>query len=177
MLQWECENAGINICLHKGCEYHVASWMIEDFSNGLWPTLAGTRYVLIEFDEDEDYLTLKGRIRSLHEAGFYPIVAHAERISCLAEKVERFSELNRMGARIQITAGAILGENGRQTANLCMGLIEKDYVQYVATDAHHTDNRKPNLGECFRFVSKQVGIMKARELMVFNPKKICGKEN
>lgn len=176
-VQRESRKAGINISLHMGCEYHVTPWMLEDYTQGYWPTLAGSRFVLIEFDEDESFLMIKGRIMSLEEAGFRPVIAHAERIYCLLDKPERFSELKKAGAEMQLTAGAVLGEDGKEIAGECLQLIRQDKVQYIATDAHHLHRRQPDLGKCFRYVTQEAGKMKAIELMCSNPRKICGEEN
>ena len=68
--------------LYLGCECHRYSGMAQDLRKGILPTLAESRYVLVEFSGIDPYSRIRAVIYELTSAGFVPIIAHVER--CLS---------------------------------------------------------------------------------------------
>ena len=47
--------------------------------------------------------------------------------------------------------------------------MENDKIHFIASDAHNTKKRKPNLGKCSEFVLKKMGKDYARKIFCHNP--------
>ena len=175
-LQGLLDNVEIPVAIHLGCEYHASSHMVPDLKNRRRPTLDGSAFVLTEFSGTDRYSVITHQIDDLLTAGFLPIIAHAERIDCLAAISGRFEELVRQGAQIQITASTLLGRNGWGAGRLCRKMVRSGVVRYVASDAHNTGDRAPDLQECGEYLLRKFGAETAKELLVTNPQKILRKK-
>ena len=166
----------IDIRLYPGNEIYYHSEAVAQALEGGLCTLAGSSYVLVEFNPmDEFEYIINGLYQFLSE-GFRPVLAHVERYRCMTSKTDRTEELTGMGAYIQVNAGSIMGHYGLQTKGFARGLLKKDLVHFVATDAHDAKNRAPELEECARFLTKRFGEDYTRELLYENPMKIVRNE-
>ena len=117
-------------------------------------TLAGSRYVLVEFKPSDGYQTIRRAVRELVQAGFIPVLAHAERYLCLRE-TGRTGELIQCGACLQVNAESLLGGLFDRTAAWCFQEIRKGRIHFAASDMHRPDMRPPRLEEAFRKLSKK----------------------
>lgn len=148
-------------------------WELPD---GRLPTLAGSRYVLLEFDRHglgPDPLEL---IHELRIADWFPVVAHPERISWLASDPPLLRECVASGAHLQLTAMSLTGQLGQRLEALSISLIDQDLVAFIASDAHGVGLRPPGLGRAFRLVEARWGREKARRLLIDHPQCILDDE-
>ena len=164
----------IGIDLYLGCEYHRSSSMVRNLDEGKRPTLAGSKYVLTEFSAAHSYEKLRSQIYDLVVRGYIPVIAHIERYPALMKDFDRVEDLIDMGAKMQITSSAIIGETGWKAKRLCKKLIQEDFVDYIASDAHDLAKRRPNLGECADYLEKKKGRAYVHKIMRENPRKILG---
>lgn len=167
---------GINIRLHPGNEIYYHSEAISQALEGNLCTLAGSSYVLVEFNPMDEFEYIRNGLYQFLAEGFRPILAHVERYRCMTGKADRAEDLIGMGAYIQVNAGSIMGQYGLQTRLFTRGLLKKDLVHFVATDAHDTGNRAPELKECARFLTKKFGEDYTEELLYDHPMKILQNE-
>src|SRR5699024_10603903 len=58
-------------------------------------------------------------------------------------------ELISNGALSQVTASSLTGELGKNLQKLSIQMIEHNLIHFVASDAHHPENRPFGLGELF----------------------------
>ena len=100
------------IRLHLGCEYYREIGMAEKLKRGFRPTLAGGKYVLVEFSSMDSYARIRSELYELVTAGYIPIVAHAERYDAFLRSLDNISNAIALGAQIQVNADSILGKNG-----------------------------------------------------------------
>lgn len=171
-MRLQAREEGIRVRIYSGCEYHSRSKMVDDLNNKKRPTLVGTPYVLTEFSGSDSYNLIRKQIYDLIVAGYRPIIAHVERYNALTKNAVLIQDLINLGAEIQITSGSLLGDFGRPTRKFCLNLMDEHRVHYIASDAHNTIDRIPNLGTCADFVEKKFGIEYARQLFLENPGKI-----
>lgn len=132
-------------------------------------TLAGSRYLLLEFDHHgpgPDPLEL---IHELRIAGWFPILAHPERIAWLAGQTSLVRQLVEDGAHLQITAMSLTGELGRRLQDLTVSWIESGLVDFVASDAHRIDIRPPGLSPARQTLTRLWGEETARRLLFEHP--------
>ena len=165
---------GIGIDLYLGCEYHSSSSMVSNLNEGKRPTLAGSRFVLVEFSAAHSYEKIRSQIYDLIVGGYIPVIAHIERYPALMKDLDRVEDLIDMGALMQISASAVIGDAGWKAKRLCKKLIQEDFVDYIASDAHDPVRRRPNLGECADYLEKKMGRAYVNKIMRENPRKILG---
>ena len=159
-------NMGVSMSL--GCEYYRNEQIIDHMDNRKRPSMAGSRYVLIEFSMNDLFPTIRNYVYELITHGYQPIIAHVERYFC-CQKMEKIQELKDMGALIQVNAGSVLGEEGWKLKKFCLELMKKDLIDFIASDTHNTSDRKLNLKKCASYVTKKMGKQYAERIFFNNP--------
>ncbi len=160
------------IQLYLGCEIHYCFQMAEVMERKSLPSLAGSRYVLVEYSGNTDYHSMKENIYHLRSNGYWPVIAHVERYECLRQKETRIKELIELGAKMQVNAESLLGRCGLRTKMFCKRLIRRDQLTYLASDTHGIMRRPPMLGDCASYLSRKYGTEYARRILIENPEKI-----
>ncbi len=157
----------LEICL--GREYHANNDMIEELNQDETLRINGGQYVLVEFSSSHAYSKVRNWIYQLITSGYKPIVAHIERYPMVIDKMEKIEELIRLGAKVQVSSGAVLGEHGLSAKLFSRKLLKKHMVHFIGSDAHDLEKRKPNLDLCAAYVEKKYGETYAREIFIENP--------
>lgn len=168
-LRKEMGREGIDIRLYTGNEFYYYDGMFRELEESRACAMAGSSYVLIEFNPMERFGYIRGGLYEALAHGYKPILAHAERYACLLGKVEWMEELSRMGSLIQVNAGSILGKAGFGTKQFTKKLLKESLVHFVATDAHDIEKRRPELSECGKYIRKKYGDDYAARLFCENP--------
>ena len=158
----------MGVSMSLGCEYYRNEQIIDHMDNRKRPSMAGSRYVLIEFSMNDLFPTVRNYVYELVTHGCQPIVAHVEQYFC-CQKMEKIQELKDMGALVQLNAGSVLGEEGWKLKIFCLDLMKKDLVDFVASDTHNTSDRKLNLKKCASYVTKKMGKQYAERIFFNNP--------
>ena len=158
----------MGVSMSLGCEYYRNEQIIDHMDNRKRPSMAGSRYVLIEFSMNDLFPTVRNYVYELVTHGCQPIVAHVERYFC-CQKMEKIQELKDMGALIQVNAGSVLGEEGWKLKKFCLELMKKDLIDFIASDTHNTSDRKLNLKKCASYVTKKMGKQYAERIFFNNP--------
>ena len=156
-LEEKKQAAGLSVRLHLGNEIYYSSEVIAALREGKIFTMAGSSYVLVEFNPGEDYTYIRGAAYNLLAEGYSPILAHIERYKCLMEKKIRVEELYDMGCCLQVNASSITGGNGMESKRNVKWLLKREYVQFVASDCHDDKRRKPGLAEAAGYVERKYG--------------------
>ncbi|MBP3803185.1 MAG: protein tyrosine phosphatase [Oribacterium sp.] len=167
-------DAGIQVRLYSGNEVLYFESMTEHLKKGEILTLAGSRYTLIEFYPMESYKTILRCVRNVRNAGFLPVIAHAERFKGLREN--GLGEVIGLGAYIQLSTepigrkgfGAILDGETRFVRNA----LKQKEVHFLGTDMHRVDTRPPVIRDALRWISKNLDKDYANQLLFVNGLKI-----
>lgn len=140
----------LKINLHLGAEVKYIKYLITDYHKN---KIENTNYILMEFSwEKKD--DVHGVLKELKEEGFKPIVAHVERYSYLT--LEDYKKLKADGILLQVNTNAVLGterELWTKNANI---LLSERLVDFIATDAHNTENRAPNIKEAYQYLTSKL---------------------
>jgi len=158
--------------LELGAEITVDSDLLREidrFPQGPLLPLAGSRYLLLELSPGLGQEELRALVHELLVAGWWPIVAHAERYPWLAAEPAHLIELHELGAQLQITAMALTGGFGRRAQACAEFMLEHGIVDVVASDAHDPLDRPPLLSEGRLVVASRWGETRAARLFEENP--------
>jgi protein-tyrosine phosphatase len=153
-----------------GCELYYSESAVDGLLQGKVPTLADSKYVLVEFHPTVCYFDLKNAIQKLTVSGFIPIIAHAERYGCLRK--ESTEHLVELGAYIQLNARSVLGKSGLEPKQFCKKLLKSGLVHFIASDAHDLKRRSSGLSDCVKHIEKKYSQKYAERIFYKNPMKI-----
>ena len=142
--------------LYLGNELLYEDGIVEDIKNGLVHTMAGTKYVLAEFNIQISYQGIYRAMKELTQARFRPIIAHVERYHCLAGHMERMEELEEMGIYFQMNAESVLGSFFDEGVRWCRKLMKQEKISFLGTDAHNLENRAPNMREALEWMYRKL---------------------
>ena len=139
------EDRQIPVQLHLGCEMLVFADTVDNcirkLNDGRYPTLAGSRFVLTEFDPYETRDNMERCVERIIAAEYVPVIAHAERYRRITMPDVR--ALKDLGTMIQINAYSIANEKNSQTRQLANDCLSERLVDFVGSDAHRLDHRSP----------------------------------
>lgn len=164
----------IEIELYIGSELYYRSGLSEEIENGMSATLAGSRYVLLEFTPLEDFDYIRNGCYALLTCGYYPVLAHVERYQNVCSKKYGIDELIDMGCYIQVNAGSVMGKAGPKAKRFVRNILKRRQVHFIATDAHDLKKRSPCLSDCANFISKKYGEDYSEKLFCENPMCVIG---
>lgn len=169
------KTTGDTIDLHLGAEIRVGKGFmrdLENFDNSGLASLAGSDYLLLEFERRELSVDPIEIVERVQAAGWRPIVAHPELIERFVEDLELAKTLVDTGALLQITGTSITGEFGLEPKERATALMESGLVHFVASDCHGHRHRPPGLKSAFAKIANLFGRDYATRLMIDNPKAV-----
>ena len=148
--------------LYKGCEIlgeqDKMEAIVRKIRDDIYPTMNGSKYILMEFDPDET-----GGMREIEyclkfslDAGFIPIVAHVERYKNLYDEpyekpydkqLSNLQFIKELGCKVQINLYSVEQDKGsvgsgsrKELANL---FLRNKLVDFVGTDTHNLYYKSP----------------------------------
>lgn len=156
----------LNINIHLGSELKYHSNLEIDYENNL---MANSNYILMEFSwstyEDIHYV-----LQTLQNKGYIPIVAHIERYSYLSK--EDYFKIKANGNLIQVNTDALLSLGRPHWNENAKYLLDNKLVDFIASDAHNTTNRPPNLKEVYNNIKTQVEEQYLKDIFYNNALKV-----
>lgn len=154
--------------LYLGQELSYKHGTEDALKRGAAFTLAGSRYALVEFEPEEEYSRIRDGLQAIQMAGYWPILAHAERCNRLAANVDYIEELVHMGVYIQVNARSITGENGWQCKSCTKKLLKYEWIHFIASDGHDTKKRIPVIQKAYQHIARRYGKSYAERLVSEN---------
>lgn len=146
-LQGELNAHGISLELVIGADVHMFPDVINGLKCGIIPTLNHSRYFLLEPSHHVPVLGFLDQIGNFLNVGYIPVITHPERLHWIDEHYEAFVEAAKLGAWIQLTAGAVCGDFGKPAQKYAERFLADGYVHIIASDAHGTNRRPPILSK------------------------------
>ncbi len=146
---------GILMDIYPGNEIYYGVDTVEMLEKGEVLTLAGSRYVLVEFDQEDSYQTIYRAVRELRYNRYIPIIAHVERYFCM-HNMERLAELKEMGALLQVNVSAFQGGLFDRRSNMTKRWMKQGVVDFIASDMHDLTERPPLSKEGLQWVHKKL---------------------
>lgn len=156
--------------LHLGCELYISKDYLEILDQKPYPfTINKSRYILTEFPRTIKKSELLDIIHEIRIRDYIPVIAHAEVYPELMTDISSITQLRTEGACIQITASSLLGKLGSEIAGSLKQLTALGQIDFIATDAHSSERRKPILSKARDYVSSRYGKAMAQAIFDDNP--------
>jgi protein-tyrosine phosphatase len=148
--------------LHRGAEVMLDRPVARPVALARNVTLAGSRYMLVEFPRMVPYDVVVNALTQVVELGLVPLLAHPERYSCCSPDAVR--HWRTIGAKMQVDATTLVaaqtrGQRARQ-------LVSEGLADILAGD-NHGDDRTVATGA--RFLEAQDGWEQVELLLMRNP--------
>lgn len=175
-LQTALDDHGIALQLVTGADVHIVPDFIAGLRSGHLLSLADSRYVLVEPPHHVAPPRLDDLLFRMMAAGYVPIITHPERLTWVRSQYDTIREFVRRGVWMQITAGSLAGRFGRGAQYWAERMLDEGCVHILATDAHDTERRPPDLGEGRELAARRVGTDEAEHLVATRPKAIVGNQ-
>lgn len=135
-----------------GQETYYHEGLVENLREGKGLTLAGSRYVLVEFDPGVPYPDLFQAVRKMTMARYIPVIAHMERYACLRED-ENLPGLLQCDCRLQMNYSSLEGKGiWDREALWCRRQVMEGRIWCLGTDMHRMDYRKPDMEGSLRWL-------------------------
>lgn len=171
-LQAELDREGIELRLCVGADTHLAPDLVENLRAGRIPTLAGSRYLLLEPPHHVAPPRFEGSLFLLMASGYVPVITHPERLSWIETHYDVFGRLASNGVWMQLTAGSLTGRFGRRPKYWAERMLDEGLVDILATDAHNIPKRAPLLAEAREAAALRVGSDEAWHMVHTRPQGI-----
>ena len=149
-MRFRAELAARDIALEIGyaAEVRIGTEVIALAENETLPLLGsadGYGLVLLEFP-DSHILPGSDKLAAwLLKRGIRPVIAHPERNKEIMRNVDAVAPFVQMGCWLQLTAGSVAGVFGPRCSERSRQLLERGWVQVIASDAHDMPARQPEL--------------------------------
>lgn len=132
-------------------------------------TLAGSRYILVEFSPKESYNTMYKGLAGLIQAGYIPIIAHIERYHCVHKKDHLINDLVRMGCYIQMNCNSLSGGIFDRAVRRNRKLLKLGLVHLLGSDCHDDKIRVPNIGTTVNILQGRYEVELLDRVLYRNP--------
>ena len=171
-LQQILDNEGIDLRILPGMEVFARDNLKEVLDSGNFLTLGGSKYLLVEFDFDDDTEFMEYSFSLIRQKGLVPVMAHPERYTEIQDDPERIVPFFESGTIIQVNRGSALGSFGKAPREAVKWILERGLAHVMASDAHGLEHRTPDLSEGYDYVTSHYSGFYADILMSRNPGRI-----
>ena len=168
-LQKRLDDAAIPLRLVSGADNHIIPDFVAGLKQGRLLPLGESCYVLVEPPHHIAPARLEDLFFNILVGGYIPILTHPERLSWIESKYGVMTALAEKGVWMQLTSGSLSGRFGRRPRYWAQRMLEEGIVQILATDAHDTTRRPPDLAKGMREAERLVGAEEAQHLVVTRP--------
>lgn len=153
--------------LHRGAEIMLDRPLPAKVAQDRQVTLAGTRFVLVEFPRLVTFQAAAAALAHVVEIGLTPVLAHPERYACCTpEAVRRWRAI---GAVSQVDGPTLSSTRGR--GERARALLAEGQADILAGDNHGDDR---SLLAPRELLHRHGGELQARLLLEVNPAAILG---
>lgn len=135
------------------------------------------RYILVDLPLADAPLVMEETLFRIQLRGLRPILAHPERNRYLAENLGKVRELHERGIILQVNAGSLRGMYGRTARRTALALLDEGLASLVASDAHRSRGRDPDLSGAWAAARRRWGQKRADLLFAENPSLILAGED
>lgn len=155
--------------VYFGCEFYAASNTNFLLERGIYATLAGGRYLLVEFDFSSSLQYIRDVLASVAAHGLIPVLAHPERYIRIQADQRPIYDWVLSGCIIQVNKSSLEGKFGRGAFLCADSLMRHGLVHVVASDTHSVRERTPDLSHVYALIAEKYSQKMADMLLSINP--------
>ncbi|MEE9447209.1 MAG: CpsB/CapC family capsule biosynthesis tyrosine phosphatase, partial [Arenicellales bacterium] len=171
--QLALDQNNIALKIHPGSELHVMPELPEHLESGMACTYANkNKAVLLELPKHTLPTGAENIIEQVAYMGLTPIIAHPERNSALCADPEILREWVQSGWKFQLTNQSCSGQFGEAIQDACYYWLERGWIHFIASDAHRTQGRSPDMRKGVKQIADWFGDEVAQLLSYDNPKSL-----
>lgn len=163
---------GLALTLLPGAEVLCTRHLAHLLDDGCFVTLAGSRYLLVEFPFHEEAAYMHDMLRTVTQHGLVPVIAHPERYRAVQHFPQLAAQWFDRGYALQLNAQSLTGEHGREAHRAAMYLVHNGLAHAVAADGHSIEGRLPQLHRAQRVLEERFGPACAQALLCDGPERI-----
>lgn len=163
--------SGYAMRIYPGQEIFYRDSVIKELEEGKLLTLADSAYVLVEFLPETAYSVIAKAARQFAGSGYWMILAHAERYSCI-RKEKYLDELLHLGVYIQINARTVGGNWYDSSTRWCRKVLKERKAHFISSDMHNTRERKPEFSRALEWMQKNLKETYTEEICWKNTRKL-----
>ena len=157
------KDKGLDIELLLGNELYIHSSLDKLLLDKQVCSLNNTRYVLVEFPFEKYLDEYDEALYNIACSGYKVIIAHPERYAYVKDDINFVNRWIKEGYLLQCNQNSLFNANQKTVFRL----IEKNYVSFIASDAHN-EYRPCSLLKAYQKVKKQFGEITADKLFEDN---------
>lgn len=135
-------------------------------------SLDGYQLVLLELPHSHIPPGTDKLVKWCLQRNIRPVIPHPERNKDVIRDLEKIAPLVKLGCLLQVTAGAVAGGFGWAARKRARQLLKRGWVSFLASDAHNTRHRIPDLEPGRAAAAAIVGEEESWRLVRENPGKI-----
>ena len=136
-LQEELLKRKIGATLHLGMEVFGTYDIEKKIQNHEVLPIGQSKYMLVEFEFEEDAETMFLILKKICEQGFRPIIAHPERYLYMRE--EELVALKKNGCKFQLNLMSLAGTYGKRVLQRSQVLLKAGFYDFAGSDLHHLE--------------------------------------
>lgn len=172
ILRHRLDIENIPLQLVPSAEHFYDAELEPRIASGQAQSINNLRYLLVEFSTSVLPPNLPEVLFRMRRLGVEPLVAHVERYPSLAGRIDRVQTLVEQGYSLQVDAGAITGDFGREQKQLAWRLLDAGLIHVVASDAHRAKDVLDFIPKAQRLLRKRLGEAQLEQLWTRNPRRI-----
>jgi len=134
----------------------------------------GKKSILLELPHSHVPPGSDKMISWLSNHGVEAILAHPERNKAMIKNIDKVKEFVDLGCKLQLTSGSISGRFGEPVRAFSYELLQRNWVDIIASDAHNLQFRTPELIPGRNGAAQVVGDDNAQSMISETPWSIVG---
>ena len=169
----------INVKLGMAAEVRIDPIAVKMLDDERIPFIGkrdGERILLVEMPHSHIPAGTDKFLGRLLDMNIRPLIAHPERNKEAMRNPDRLQPLIDMGCLLQVTASSLAGGFGHQAYMVAAGLLEQGAVEILASDAHNTRHRPPELYPGMESAADIVGREEALKLVLDHPMQLAASQ-
>ena len=170
----QCREKKLAVVLYPGQECYYYSGLVELLNRKEVLTLAGSRYVLLEFAPDCPYSQIQFGVRDLQSNGYMPILAHFERYRCLRD-TDRLLDLRQRGVWLQMNFDTLQKSDRLFWRLPWKDLARRGMVDCFGSDCHGTGFRPFKIEKAVKWLAQELSDDLLERIFTENTRKILGR--